>query len=134
MACELSNQVEVFDLDRTPPISLQNISTLPEDYMAENTVADIHLHPNGNYVYVSNRGHNSLVTFKVLNDGRLKVIQHISTNGLTPRNFLISKNGETLIVANQDSDNLISFIVEGDSLMNSGIDFKLSTPVCLKEI
>jgi len=71
----------------------------------------------------------------VLDNGLLntKSIQYFSTKGSKPRNFTISKDGKWLLVANQDTDNIVVFKIDpvsGD-LKDSGNQIKVSTPVCL---
>ena len=98
--------------------------------------ADIHLSPDGLYLYASNRGdENNIVSFKVLPSGKLeeKTIQYTSTEGKAPRNFTISKDGNWLLVANQDSNNIIAFRrnIQTGALTSTGVSIKLSMPVCL---
>jgi len=90
---------------------VQTISTLPNDFTSYNTGAEILLHPiSEKYLYASNRGHDSIAVFTVDNNtGHLSLIQHINVQGRTPRNFNISPDGKHLIVANQDSNNLVVF-------------------------
>jgi 6-phosphogluconolactonase len=72
--------------------------------------AEIRLSQDGKFVYVSNRGNaNNLSVFKVELNGDLSLIQQISTGGRTPRNFNLSLDGQFLLVANQDSDEVRIF-------------------------
>ena len=92
--------------------------------------------PDGLYLYASNRGsENNIVSFKVLPNGKLeeKSIQYYSTEGKTPRNFTINKEGNWLLVANQDSNNIIAFRrnTQTGALTSTGVSIKLSMPVCL---
>jgi 6-phosphogluconolactonase len=106
---------------------LNDISTLPEDFDGENSAADIHLHPSGKFLYTSNRGHNSIVTFELTKKtGKLKLLGHTSTKGQTPRNFGITEDGEFLYIANQDSDNIVSFRIDKHSgkLSETGKELK----------
>lgn len=85
------------------------ISTLPEDFQGPNLCADIHVSSDGKFVYASNRGHNSIVSYEVQADGRLRLLGHTSTHGNWPRNFSLSPDERFLLVANQRSNNIVSY-------------------------
>jgi 6-phosphogluconolactonase len=69
--------------------------------------------PNGKFLYTSNRGDNSLAVFSIAPaDGRLALVQHVSTQGKTPRNFALDPSGHVLLVANQNSDNIFTYTVD----------------------
>ncbi|WP_405607099.1 lactonase family protein [Polaribacter sp. Asnod1-A03] len=86
------------------------ISTLPKGFKDYSNAADIHISKDGKFLYASNRGHNSIVIYEVNSeDGTLKIIDHESVLGKSPRNFSFSKDQKFLLVANQDTDNIISF-------------------------
>src|ERR1041384_622894 len=89
---------------------LQTITTLPKGFTGSNTGADIHLSPDGRFVYCSNRGHDSLAIFKCdPRKGALLPMGHEPTQGKTPRNFAIDPAGEFLLAANQNSDSIVVF-------------------------
>lgn len=88
------------------------VRALPKTFSGTNTSADIHFHPNGKFLYMSNRGQNSISIFGVAADGTLKLIDNRTTNGKTPRNFMIEPKGEFMFVANQDSDNIMIFKID----------------------
>lgn len=113
---------------------IQTISTLPAGFIETNTVADIHTDPTGKFLYVSNRGHNSLAIFKVEPNGTLKSIGHESTRGDHPRNFMVDPKGEFVMVANQFTDNVFLFRLDKVSgLLNySGISLNIPSASCLK--
>ena len=116
-------------------ISKQVISTIPKDYNFETTTADIHLSKDKNYLYGSNRGHDSISKFLVNNDGQLSFDKHFSTLGQTPRNFAISDSGNYCLVANENTDDIYSFRIDdkGD-LISTGDKISIPSPVCLLEI
>ncbi|RZK15782.1 MAG: lactonase family protein [Hymenobacter sp.] len=88
-------------------------TTLPAGFKGENSGADVHVSPDGRFVYTSNRGDNSLAVFAVDEaSGQLSLVQHISTRGKTPRNFALDPSGQVLLVANQNSDNVLSYQVD----------------------
>ena len=110
---ELSNQIASFRyvLGRLTPLT--TVSTLPEDFKGENTTAEVRVHPSGKFVYISNRGHDSIAVFRVdTKDGSMTLVENESTQGKTPRNFNIDPSGRVLIVANQQSNSLVSFFVD----------------------
>lgn len=91
----------------------QTLSTLPANFGGQNTTAEVFVHPNGRFVFGSNRGHNSIVTFAVnAADGRLTLVGHTPTGGNTPRSFALNAEGTLLIVANQNSGTLTGFRVD----------------------
>ncbi|NJW55245.1 lactonase family protein, partial [Salinimicrobium oceani] len=113
---------------------LQHISTLPGEYSGKNSTADLHLHPSGRFLYVSNRGHNSIAAFKVENDGRLTASGYFPTRGETPRNFALSPSGEHLYVANQDTNSIVLFEINKSTgnLVQKTKAYEVKTPVCLE--
>ena len=112
---------------------LQTVSTLPHDYHADNTCADIHVSADGRYLYASNRGHNSVAIFQVDSEsGELALVGHESTRGEWPRNFTLSPDGAYLLVANQFTNNIVSFKRDEASGKLSFVDeIEAPTPVCL---
>ncbi|WP_240421355.1 lactonase family protein [Paenibacillus periandrae] len=118
---ELSSTVGVYRIRAGDNISanskltlerIQTVSALPKTYDSENISADIHITPDGKFLYASNRGHDSLVIYSIHEDGGLHCGDHFSTGGKTPRNFSIVGNEPYLVVANQDSDSILLFDIE----------------------
>src|SRR5207237_2406306 len=92
---------------------LQVISTLPKDFRGQNDDAEIEVHPSGRFLYGSNRGHDSIAVFAIdSGTGTLTPVEHVPTEGKTPRSFAIDPAGSYLLVANQDSDNLVVFRID----------------------
>jgi 6-phosphogluconolactonase len=107
---ELNNTVSLVKEKENTYYVDTSISTLPEDFIAYSKAADIHITKDGKFLYASNRGHESIVMYKVNpENGKLKNIGYQTVLGKSPRNFSLSPNEEFLIVANQDTDNIISF-------------------------
>ncbi len=135
VADEISSSVSVYTRDAKTGFlsSLQTISTLPEGFSGQNTVADIHCSPNGKYVYVSNRGHNSLAIFSIMEDGSLVFVAHEPVQGDHPRNFVIDPKGDYLIVANQNTDNVVIFKMDHATglLKYSGTTLNIPAVSCL---
>lgn len=124
-----------YDGDNGKLHDLQTISTLPEDYRGSSTCADLQVAPSGEFLYGSNRGHDSIVIYKIdRSTGRLNCIGHESTRGNTPRNFAIDPDGNFLLAANQDSDTIVTFHIDPQSgeLHPTGQVTEVPTPVCVK--
>ena len=114
----------------------QTISTVPSNWTSPNTGAEILLHPtNESFLYVSNRGHDSLAVYSVdTSTGRLTLVQHVSVQGRVPRHFNILPDGKHLIVANQGSNNLVVFSVDPQTgrLAATGSTAPISKPTCIQ--
>jgi len=131
---ELDNTVVAFALDdRQLLVELATYSALPADYGDASYCAEIQLSRDGRFLYGANRGHDSIVVFKVLGNGELKLQQFIDSGGRHPRHFSMTPDGDHLIVANRDSDNLVVFQRDRETglLTNTGIVASVPAPVCL---
>ena len=133
--CELNSTISVFNVRAGGLLdSLQVISTLKEGFKGESFCADIHIGKHGDFLYGSNRGENTIVTFRIGSDGLLSLAGRTSCGGDWPRNFVIDPSGKYMFVGNQRSGNISTFIIDE----RNGIpvekrnDIKLNTPACLK--
>ncbi len=92
-------------------------STLPVGFSgASNTTAEVQVHPNGRFVYGSNRGHNSIVAFSVdAANGSLTLLGHTPTGGTTPRHFDIDPSGRLMLVGNQGSGTVHGFRIDAST-------------------
>jgi len=134
---ELDNTVNVIAYDKVANTftSIQAISTLPAAFTGESYCADIRLHPNGQFLYGSNRGHDSIAIYTIdATTGQLTFIGTESTRGTFPRNFRIDDQGQFLYAANQNSRNITSYRIDPTTgqLSFTGHDFKMGTPVCIE--
>ncbi|WP_246938789.1 lactonase family protein [Bacillus pinisoli] len=114
---------------------LQSISTIPSNFTENNQGAAIHLSSDGHFVYVSNRGHNSIATFKVEQDtGELTFVEHTSTEGDWPRDFTLDPTEQYVVVANQETSNLVLYKRDETTGKLTLTDSSLSIPypVCVK--
>ncbi|MDR0199139.1 MAG: lactonase family protein [Streptococcaceae bacterium] len=109
LACELDSTVEVLAYDGQGFSLKQKISTIPATHTSFNGVAAIRLSQDDHFLYVSNRGHNSIAVFKVLPDKQIELIDITPTHGDIPRDFNFDLTQNFLIVAHQDSDNVSTF-------------------------
>ena len=115
--------------------SVQTISTLPADFTGHNDTAELEVHPNGKFVYASNRGRDSIVVYAVdAKKGTLKLVEDVPTQGKTPRSFEIDPTGKRLFVANQESGNIVAFRIDAKSgrLTEGHEVLKVPAPVCIK--
>src|SRR5439155_304319 len=122
-----------FDVDKSSLQELQTLSTLPGPAKG-NSTAEIVVHPSGKFLYVSNRGHDSIAMFAIDADkGTLTALGHESTRGKTPRNFAIDPSGRYLLAANEDSNNIAVFRIDAASGLLQYTDQLISvpTPVCI---
>jgi 6-phosphogluconolactonase len=134
---ELNSTMTAFRYDQADGSleEIQTLSTLPEGFEGASTCAEVQVAPSGKFLYGSNRGHDSIAIYAIdQRDGRLTLIGHESTQGRTPRNFVVDPAGEFVIAANQDTDNLVSFRLDPASgkLSPTGYEVEAPTPVCVK--
>lgn len=132
---ELNSTISVFDVDKNGGLkSFQTLTTLAEGFKGESNCADIHLGKNGQYLYGSNRGENTIVVFRIGIDGQLSLQGRTSCGGDWPRNFVIDPSGKYIIAGNQKSGNISLFKIDEKSgiPVDTGKDYKLSAPACLK--
>ncbi len=115
--------------------ALTPVSTLPADFTTPSTTAEIAVHPNGKFVYCSNRGHDSIAVFAFDSaNGTLTPIDHTSTQGQSPRHFALDPTGRYLIAANQKSDSLVSFKIDPKTgkLTPVGSTVKVGQACCVR--
>jgi 6-phosphogluconolactonase len=113
---------------------LDSKSTLPPGFSGDASTAEVAVHPNGRFVYGSNRGHDSIALFRAASDGKLELVENVSTGGKTPRNFALDPTGKFLWAANQGSDSVVIFTVDPESghLTPTGQVLNIGSPVCVQ--
>lgn len=133
---ELNSTVTAFAYREDGTLTaLQTLSTLPSDYKGGNSCADIHVSPDGKFLYGSNRVHDSIVIYAIdRKTGMLKLAGHQSVGGKTPRNFALDPSGAFVLAANQNSDNITIFRRNAKTglLQPTGQEIQVPNPVCLK--
>lgn len=133
---ELSGTVGAYRYNNGKLTLLQNIATHPAGYKGDIGSADIHVSPDGKFLYASNRGDENTITIFSVNPatGRLKLKGYQSVMGKTPRNFIIDPTGNYLLAANQNTDNIVVFKRNKQTglLRATGKQIEVSMPVCLK--
>jgi len=116
---------------------IETVTTLPEPVKRGYSTAEVVAHPNGRFVYGSNRGHNTIAVFRVdAATGKLTTVEHKSTQGGVPRNFAIDPTGQFLIAANQDTHTIVLFRINQSSgaLEQVGAPVKAPAPVCIRYV
>lgn len=137
---ELSGAVKVFSYEARNGMlePIQTISAIEKKFKASNSSADIHISPDGKFLYCTNRGESNTITLFNIDpsSGMLQFIKRYDTGGKTPRNFSIDPSGQFLLVANQNSDSIVVFKrnKETGELTDTNIRIQVGSPVCLKWI
>ncbi len=134
---ELSGTVQAYHYNNGQLSKTQRIATHPKEYKGAKGSADIHVSPDGKFLYATNRGDaNTITTFSIGDKGTLKWRGYQSSGGVHPRNFMIDPTGSWLLVANRDTDNIVLFKrnKQTGTLTSSGSEIKLSRPVFLMMI
>jgi 6-phosphogluconolactonase len=134
---ELQSTVTVF---RSPGAdddnlhSIQRISMLPEGFSGRNDAAEIAIHPNGKFLYASNRGLDAIAIFSIdPAKGILTSVGSVPTGGKEPRHFAIDPDGKYLLAENQLSDTIITFRIDAATgqLSPTGDSVSVPSPVDL---
>jgi 6-phosphogluconolactonase len=138
---ELANTISVVAIgagqpDAPPlnPFLIQTISTLPKGFTGKNTAAEVAVHPNGKFLYATNRGADDLVTYAIdSKTGKLAEIARTPAAGRGPRDFVIDPTGKWLLVANQDSGSITTFAIDPATGQprQVGDPLAIASPVCI---
>ena len=134
---ELDNTVTAFDYDAASGalVLRQAVSTLPAGFMGDSAAAEVALHPNGRFLYVSNRGHDSIAVFAVDGaTGLVSAVEFTPAGGRNPRHFALSPDGAWLVCAHQGSGTVAAFRVDPASgrLSPAGRPAAVPDPVCVR--
>lgn len=133
---EMSSTLAAFDYDAKSGTmkEIQTVTTMPPDFKGNNSTAEVVVHKSGKFVYASNRGANCLAVFAIDRaSGKVKLVEHVPTQGKIPRNFAIDPTGNFLLAANQDSDNVVVFNIDQATgrLKSTGQVLEVPKPVCV---
>jgi len=131
---ELGNTLSFTQQDSKGHLTeIQKVSTLPADFKGKNTAAHIIISKDGKHIYTSNRGDmNSISVFNIADDGKLTLAQTINSQGKVPRFFLLLEDVKKMLVANQDSDNVVVMnVLANGQLEYTGAQTKVSRPTFL---
>ncbi len=133
---EMGGSVAAYKYSNRRLLFISRTATHPEGFKGAIGSADIHLSPDGKFLYASNRGDaNTISIFEVdQQNGGLKTVGYVPTKGRVPRNFTIDPTGNFLLVANQSTDNIVIFKRDATTglLTDTGEELKVPTPVCLQ--
>ncbi len=132
---ELSSSLALFRLDGERVQRMAEVSCLPNGWVGESGAGGMRVHPSGRFVYVANRGHDSLFAARLdTGNGTLLPIGTWPTGGRTPRDFAITPDGQHLLCASQDDGFIRVFAIDALSgeLTQAGPDYPISSAVCLQ--
>ncbi len=135
LVLELEAAVMALDYSNGRLSAKQTISMLSPDFKGRRLAADIHVSPDGKFLYATNRGDaNEIIIYSIDGQGKLSLVKQESVLGKTPRNFAIDPSGNFVLVANQDSNDVIIFKrdVKTGTLTATGKKIEVGKPVCLK--
>ena len=142
---EMSGVVDVFawDASKGSLTPVQSAQTMPHDFFGNNHSGEIEVHPSGKFLYESNRrtpnetewGQDTIGVFAIDPvKGILTSVQASPTGGIMPRSFTIDPTGKYLLAANEISNNVVVYAIDGATgrLSKTGKEIAVDTPVCLK--
>jgi 6-phosphogluconolactonase len=135
---EISCTVTAFDYDAKAGVlkEIQTTSTLPGDVKVTDdlSTAEVQVHPSGKFLYGSNRGHDTIAVFSIASDGKLTLLENVSTQGKIPRNFSVDPTGSFLLAANQNSNTIVVFRIDKKTgrLTPTGQTVEVPGPICVK--
>ncbi len=115
-------------------VEIHTVEMLPSDFTGFSKAADIHIHPNGRFLYASNRGHDSIAIYSIdANTGMLSFIGRSPTLGGEPRNFALAPGGDFLLAANEKGNNIVVFRLDSATgcLSPTGEHARVPSPTCL---
>lgn len=111
----------------------ETVRTLSENFAGNSICSDLHITPDGKYLYASNRWDDSLTAFRIdAEHGTFSLAERISCCGKTPRNFCIEPNGDYLLVGNQESDTIVVFAIGPGGRLREVNQVKFPSPVCIR--
>jgi 6-phosphogluconolactonase len=131
---ELDGTLTVYKNNNGKLIQLQETTVVAPDFTGESSAADIHISPDGKFLYASNRGTaNDISCFEIQKEGGLIFKERTRTQGKGPRNFTIDPTGNYLLVGHQYTNNIVVFKIDKDtgSLTDTGKRIEICSPVCL---
>jgi 6-phosphogluconolactonase len=133
---EMGSNINVYNFNGGKPVRVQTVKILPDGFKGTNGAAAIHITPDGKFLYASDRlDASGLVVYSINQEtGELTFVQRQPTYGKNPRDFAIDPTGKFLLAANQDSNNIIVFKIDGSTGRLTATNFRIGVgnPVCLK--
>jgi len=134
---ELNSTLDVFAFNPATGENkhLQRVPTLPAEFQDKNTTAEVYIHPNGRWLYASNRGYDSIAAFRIDDEtGLVTPLGQFNTMGETPRHFQIAPGGKYLLAANQTTNNIVVFEIDRKigTLKPLPSQIKVPSPCCIE--
>ncbi|KMK77019.1 lactonase family protein [Alkalihalobacillus pseudalcaliphilus] len=132
---ELSSEIIVFEYKHGELKEIQTVGTLPEDFLGDNTSGALHLSNDGKFIYVSNRGHDSVYVYEIdESTGMITFRSSVTSGGEHPRDFIFDPSGKYMFVANKDSSNIVMYIKDDNTgrLTKTEKEISIPNPVCIK--
>jgi 6-phosphogluconolactonase len=136
LANELDNTVSRLDIAPSGALrEIDWIGTLPEGFTGRSHVSETARHPTGRWLYIGNRGHDSIAWCSIGPGGVLTFVASVATHGKHPRHFALTAEGTAMLVANRDSDNLVPYSIDAASgrpePLGEPFD-EIGAPVCVR--
>jgi 6-phosphogluconolactonase len=134
---ELDNTIVALSFNKSNGAltEIQTIATLPSDFKGKSFTAEVKIHPNGKFLYGSNRGHDSIVIYKINEKtGKLTLVGFQNEGIDEPRHFNIDPSGKYCIVGNQDTNSVLLFKVDekNGKLIPTNVSYPVGKPICVK--
>jgi 6-phosphogluconolactonase len=132
---ELDGTITVVSIREDGKLSVLQETTVTRKEGVENGGADIHVSPDGKFLYATNRGTaNDITCFSIKEDGTLDFVEQLSTGGKGPRNFTTTPDGNYVFVGNQYTNNIVLFARDKNTgkLTNTGKQIHVPVPVCIR--
>jgi 3-carboxymuconate cyclase len=128
---EMGNLLLTYGYNEGYLIPLDSVSTIPADFEKNSNTAAIHVSPDGKYVAVSNRGHDSIAYYSIGSDGKPALVDYIKTNAC-PRDFAFSPDGKYIIAASQNESTVGVYAIAADGkVTDTGVRASVPSPVCV---
>jgi 6-phosphogluconolactonase len=111
---------------------IETVNTVPADFSGKNTSAAVRIHPNGKFVYASNRGYNAIHAYEIQKDGSLKSVGEAREGIDIPRDFNFDPSGKFMVVGNQKTNDLVVYRVDPKtgSMTFLSKSIALKDPIC----
>ena len=133
---ELANTVALLDWNATDGTlkHRQTLSTLPSDFTGKSYTADLKITPNGRFLYGTNRGHDSIASYRIADDGTLTRLAIAPSGGKGPQNLLITPDGQWLLCANMPGNNIAVFQINSadGKLVPHAKPTEIPMPACIR--
>ena len=132
---ELANSITAFDYNSNNGLLIerQTLSTLPDDFEGTSHCADLKITPDGQFLYGTNRGHDSIATYRLDDKGAMTLLRIETSLGSSPQNLAITRDGKFLICANMGGNNVIVFDIDSvtGKITPVGNPLAITGPSCI---